>query len=722
MAAATSRRDFLKVTASAAGLLLAYRAAPAAQAQEVATLSAYVRIGPDGLVTIMAKHPDMGQGVATSLPMLIAEELDVAWENVRVEQAPADAELYGNQRSGGSRTIAMNWDDLRRVGAVGRATLIQAAAVGWRCAPHECSTLPGRVVHDASGRSASYAALAPLCAALTAIPMDSVTLKAAKDYRIVGKSMTQLATPAIVTGKPLFGIDVVRPGMLYAVYEKAPVFRARVASADLDAVKAVKGVHDAFIIEGGDEPDGLVSGVAIVADSWWRANQARSKLNVRWADHAGSDQSTAGFARAAAALNQGPPHETLRQDGDVSMAWTKATKTVEAAYDYPFLAHAPLEPMNCTADYRDGRIELWAPTRNPGGVREGVAKTLGLPLKDVTVNVVRSGGAFGRRAQVDVYVEAAAISKRVNAPVKLLWTREDDIRHDFYRPAGFHFLKGGVDADGRVVAWQDHFVTFGDAKQAASSAGLAPTEFPARFVPNCRIVSSRIPLNAPTGPWRAPGSNALAFVMQAFIDELAHAADKDPLDFRMQLLGDAAVVGDGANAYDAGRMRGVLSAVAEMSHWRNRGSQGKRTGLGVAFHYSHAGYFAEVVKVRVDDDGRVRPLQVWVAGDVGSTIINPSGADSQVVGSVIDGFSAALHQKITIENGATVESNFTDYPLLRIGDAPPVEVRFVKTDNPPTGLGEPALPPAIPALVNAVFAATGVRIRSLPIDTALLRA
>ena len=718
-----SRRDLLRVTVSAAGLVLAYRAAPAqAQAAGPATLNTYVRIAPDGIVTIIAKHPDMGQGASTVLPMLIAEELDVPWENVRFEQAKGDAELYGNQRSGGSRTVAMNWEAMRRVGAVGRATLIQAAATGWDCPAGECSTVPGKVVHTASGRTMTYGSLAPRCAAVAPVAMNAVKLKAAKDYRIVGQPKAQLASADIVTGKPIFGIDVVRPGMLYAVYEKAPVFRARVASADLRAAKAVKGVRDAFVIDGGDEPDGLVSGVVVVADSWWVANQARGKLNVTWADHAGSDHSSDGFAKAALALSQAPPHETLRQEGDTAAALATAKTTLEAAYHYPFLSHAPLEPMNCTADYRDGKVEVWAPTRNPGGAREAIARTLGIDLKDVTLNITRSGGAFGRRAQVDVYVEAAAISKRIGGPVKLLWSREDDMRHDFYRPAGFHFLKGGVDADGKLVAWQDHFVTFGDAKQAAPSAGMAGSEFPARFVPNCRIDTSRMALNVPTGPYRAPGSNGLGFVMQSFIDELAHAAGQDPVDFRMTLLGDAKVVGQGAGAYAAGRMRGVLKAVAEMSDWGARKALPARTGLGVAFHYSHAGYFAEVVKVRVESNGRVRPLKVWIAGDVGSTIINPSGALNQVVGSAIDGISSTLFQKVTFENGAAVQANFTDYPLLRIGDTPEVEVKFVITDNPPTGLGEPALPPVVPALTNAIFAATGVRIRSLPIDAALLRA
>jgi isoquinoline 1-oxidoreductase beta subunit len=720
-----SRREFLTVSAAAGGgLLIAFTIPGAAEAQgaKATTLSAYVKVAPDGIVTITAKNPEVGQGIKTMLPMLIAEELDVAWENVRIEQADNNPTVYGRQFAGGSMATPLHWDELRRVGAVARAMMIQAAAQAWNCPAGECSTTPGQVIHKASGRTSSFGSLASLCAGLTPPDPKSLPLKDAKDYRIIGKAKAQYDTAKIVTGQPLYGIDVQVPGMLYATYVKAPVFGAKVAKADLAAAKGVKGVRKAFVVDGGTNLSGLLPGVAVVADSWWTARKGRDQLNVQWADHPTSSQSSAGFAKRADELNAGAPQRSLRNDGDVAGALKGAAKTVEAAYSYPFISHATLEPQNCTAAFKDGKLEIWAPTQNPEPGRQLCATTLGLKPEDITIHMIRGGGGFGRRLSNDYMVEAAWIARETGAPVKLLWTREDDMAHDFYRPAGFHYFKGGVDASGKVVAWQDHFVTFGPGgEQIVSSAGMAGNEFPARFVPNCKIDVSTMPLGVPTGPLRAPGSNALAFVMQSFIDELAHAAGADPVDFRLKLLGDQKVVGEGASAYNAERMRGVVQAAADMSGWKTK-KLPPRSGMGVAFHYSHLGYFAEVVQVKVADDGTPKVEKVWVAADVGRQIINPHGALNQVQGSVIDGLSGALFQKITIENGAAVEQNFNSYPLLRMADAPAVEVKFLKTDYPPTGLGEPALPPAIPALTNAIFAATGKRIRSLPIDTGLLKA
>jgi isoquinoline 1-oxidoreductase beta subunit len=719
-----SRRDLLKASVVGGGLVLSFSIAAKADAAETAgaqALNAYVRVAPNGIVTIMGKNPEIGQGIKTSLPMIIAEELDVAWENVRIEQADSDPKLYGRQFAGGSLATPMNWDELRRVGAVARAMLVNAAATAWNCPSGECKTSAGQVIHVSTGRKASYGSLAAQCAGIAAPDPKTVPLKNPKDYKIIGKSTPQYDVAKIVTGAPMFGIDVRVPGMLYATYEKAPVFGAKVASADLDAARAVKGVRKAFIVEGGTKLDGLLPGVAVVGDSWWAARKGRIALKTKWADHPTSQQSSAGFDKAAAALNAGAPQTNLRKDGDVDAALKGAAKTVEAAYAYPFLAHAPLEPQNTTAQFKDGKLEIWAPSQNPEPGRQLVASTLGIKPEDITVHMTRCGGGFGRRLSNDYMVEAAWIARETGAPVKLLWTREDDMHHDFYRPAGYHYFKGGVDAAGNVVAWQDHFVTFGDGAKVASSAGMAGTEFPSRFVPNLKIDQSIIPISVPTGPLRAPGSNAIAFVNQSFIDELAHAAGADPLAFRKKLLGDKPMVGEAPSGYNAGRMQGVLAAVEKMSGWANRGKLPKGSGMGVAFHYSHAGYFAEVVQASVAATGKVKVEKVWIAADVGRQIINPAGALNQVQGAAIEGLSHALFQKITIVDGAAKQSNFADYPLLKMADSPPVEVKFVITDYPPTGLGEPALPPVIPALCNAIFAATGKRIRSLPIDTSQLK-
>jgi isoquinoline 1-oxidoreductase beta subunit len=720
-----SRRDFLRASVVGGGLVLSFSIAAKAGAAETAgaqALNAYVRIAPNGLVTIMAKNPEIGQGVKTSLPMMIAEELDVLWENVRIEQADNDPKLYTRQFAGGSLATPMNFDDLRKVGAVARAMLVNAAATAWNCPSGECKTAEGQVIHVSTGRKLAYGALAGQCAGVAAPDPKTIPLKDPKSYKIIGHPKPQYDSKKIVTGQPMFGIDVRVPGMLYATYEKAPVFGAKVATADLDAARAVKGVRKAFVVEGGTQLDGLLPGVAVVADSWWQARKGRNALKTTWQDHPTARQSTAAFDKRAAELAAGPPMANLRKDGDVDAALKGAAKTVEAAYSYPFLSHAPLEPQNTTAQFKDGKLEIWAPSQNPEPGRQLVAKTLGINPDDITVHMTRCGGGFGRRLSNDYMVEAAWIAREAGVPVKLLWTREDDMHHDLYRPAGYHYFKGGVDDKGNVVAWQDHFVTFGEGEKLASSAGMGGTEFPSRFVPNCKIDQSTIPLGVPTGPMRAPGSNALAFVNQSFIDELAHAAGADPVAFKMKLLGDTPMVG-GPQGYNAARMKGVLAAVEKMSGWAGRDKLPKGTGMGVAFHFSHMGYFAEVVQATVTPaTGAVKVDKVWVAADVGRQIVNPMGAMNQVQGAALEGLSHALYQKITIEGGAAKESNFNTYPLLRMAAAPPVEVKFVITDYNPTGLGEPALPPVIPALTNAIFAATGKRIRTLPIDTKQLKA
>jgi isoquinoline 1-oxidoreductase subunit beta len=725
--ARASRRAFLRASAAAGGgMLLALRFPALAKATtgdpQVAStmLTAFVDIAPDNTVTIMAKNPEIGQGVKTMLPMLIAEELDVDWAQVRIMQADLNPALYGNQHAGGSTATPQNWDPLRRAGAAARQMLVETAAKRWNVPASECETASGQVLHKVSGRALPYGALAANAATVPVPSLKSVKLKDPRDYKIIGHSIPGVDSALVVKGEPLFGMDTVVPGMLYAVFQKCPVFGGKVISANTDEIGKMSGVRQAFVVEGTTNLSGLMPGVAIVADSYWRAEKARRKLVVKWDEGPGSQQSSVGFAHQAADFSMKAPELSLRSDGNVTAALGSAAKVVEASYSYPFLAHAPLEPMNCTARVHDGKAEIWAPTQNPEPGRKLVAQTLGLDENDIVVHIARSGGGFGRRLMTDYMAEAAFIARAAGVPIKLVWNRADDIQHDFYRPGGFHFLKAGLDDNGKVVAWQQHFVSYGRNGRFAPSADLSPDTFPANRIDNLSYGASLIPLSVPTGPLRAPGDNALAFVFQSFIDELAHAAGKDPLQFQIDLLGKDELLPGKGSGFNTARVRGVLEKVREVSGWGQR-KLPDRTGQGVAVYYSHLGYFAEVVEATVANDGSVKINKVWAVGDIGSHVINPTAAYNMTQGAILDGFAEALHQKITIEGGRVVQANFDTFPLLRMAQAMPIEVHFLQTDNSPTGLGEPPLPAAIPALCNAIFAATGKRIRTLPIDTAILK-
>ncbi len=701
----------------------------------------YIMVHPDNTVTIIAKNPELGQGVRVMLPMLIAEELDVDWKDVKIEQADQDPK-YGSQIAGGSTATPTNWVPMRQVGAMGRHMFIEAAAEQWNVPASDLTTSMGKVMHKASNRTVTYGQLAAKVATMTPPEPNSVKMKDPKDYKIIGTTQHSPDLSKIVTGQKLFAIDQTVPGMLYAVYEKCGVFGGKVKTHNLDSIKKLPGVKAAFVVERPEITEavlpgdpGLENGIAIVAETWWQAQSARKKLQVTWDEGDRANHGSVEYAQRAQQIGQGEPMSTTRRDGDPEAALKGAAKVVEANYSYPFISHAPLEPQNCTVHFENGKCTIWSNSQIPASGRNLAAQVTGIQQNDITFHMIRGGGGFGRRLTNDYVAEAAYISKEVNAPVKLVWTREDDMRHDYYRPGGYQFLKAGLDASGKVVAWRNHFVTYGakndgqgkgPAIRTVSAGSIGATEFPQPFVENYALYTSAQPLVIRTGSLRAPTSNAMAFVTQCFIDELAHAAGKDPVQFRRDLLSQTKAEppaapggfgGFGGGGFKAERMRGVLDLVAEKSNW-GKMKLPKGTAMGVAFHFSHQGYFAEVAEVAVTGK-KVKVNKVWVAADIGSTIINPGEAMNMAQGAIIDGMGALMEQEITVDKGKVVQGNFDTHPLLRISAAPSdIEVHFLKSNNNPTGLGEPSMPPILPAIANAIFTATGDRVRALPLKKA----
>ena len=707
------RRQFMKLTGLVGGgLMLTFTLPRASAASGPLQPNGYVRIDADGIV-LYAKNPEVGQGVKTSLPMIIAEELDAAWGDVAVEQSAIDAERYGMQFAGGSMSIPMNWTTLRQAGATARAMLVGAGAKRLGVPVEELSTKDSHVVHEASGRKLAYTELAADAAEMPVPNPASLKLKSTDEFRLLGKRITGVDNEALVRGEPLFGIDQSVPDMKIAVYQKCPAIGGKATSANLDEIKAMPGVHDAFILDGNGNAMDLLPGVAIVADSTWAAIRAKRALTVDWDETEASKDSWSDAVAQAGTLRS-ETGERVVDEGDVDAAFKAADKRASGYYTYHFVSHAQLEPQNCTASFADGEIEIWAPTQTPGSGIDAVARTLGIDKTKILLHQTRIGGGFGRRLYNDFMCEAAAISQRAGVPVKLQWTREDDMAYDLYRAGGFHQLEGSLDADGKVTGWRDHFITFANDGRPVSGGALRPGVFPSGLVDNVRFEQTALDWKNRCAAWRAPGANVFGFVVQSFLHELAATAGRDHLEVLLEVFGEPRwLVPNNPQTLNTERAANVVRLAAEKAGWGSDMPDGR--ALGLAFYFSHMGHIAEVADVSVSDDKKVKVHKVTVAADVGP-IVNLSGAENQMQGSVVDGLSTMMGLSVTFENGRVQQSNFDQYPLLRMAATPKVDVHFVDSDFSPTGLGEPALPPLAPAVCNAIYTVTGHRIRTLPIS------
>lgn len=743
------RRAFLRLGAAAGGLLLTLDLLgcrsidePAAPSGLPFSPNAFLRLDPDGTVTLLVGRPEMGQGVRSGLPRIVAAEMDADWSRVRLEQADLD-EKYGDQYGGGSNSTQHDFTRLRQAGAAARQLLLHAAARQWRVPVGELHTQSGRVVHG-DVRSVDYGALATAAHALAAkepaLLEDAakLPLRDPREVLLLGKPMRQLDVPDIVTGHIRFGLDVRVPGMRFAVVTRSPTLGARVSAIDAREARAIPGVSavvpidaDALADLGGNCPK-PPNGVAVVADSTWTALQARERLRIDWTNGPGANESTSALAAQARRLARQTPARVLRTDGDVDAALRRATRTLDVVYEQPLVAHAQMEPVSCTAWCQADRCELWAPTQDPAAARDAAAKVSGLAASQIVVHPLRMGGGFGRRYYHDMVVEAVVVSRAVGAPVQVVWTREDDMRHGFYRPGSLHRMRGGIDERGRPIAWEVHLVNASRGEFLRWTLPAGATEFPAGadlgrydlpvgLVGNLRLQASKISTPIPRGQWRSIEEFNNVFATQCFLDELAHLAGRDPLEMQLELLGPPRQLpydDDPAYKWDTGRLARVLRTAAERASWRTPLPAGH--GRGIACSYANEAYAAMVAEV-VMDGRHLRITRYVCAVDCG-LVVNPSGVEAQVQGSVMFGLSAALHQEITVEHGAVVQGSFNDFPLLRIGEAPAVEVRIVggggvfgEASGPPLGAGEMAVPPVAPALANAIFAASGQRLRRLPL-------
>jgi isoquinoline 1-oxidoreductase beta subunit len=714
-----SRRTFLKAAGAfaAVGLTIGFEWAGTGRRALAATMpdatfapNAFLRVAPDNSVTVIAKHVEMGQGAYTGIATIVAEELDANWQDVRVESAPADAKRYANlafgtiQGTGGSSAMANSWMQLREAGAKARAMLVSAAAAQWQVPASELTTRDGSVHHATTNRTATYGSLASAAARLP-VP-DTVTLKSPKDFRLIGHQLPRVDVPPKTNGTAQFTLDVTFPGMLVALLQRPLLFGATVKSFDASAAKAVPGVVSVVQVPGG---------VAVVAKGFWAAKQGRDALKVEWDDSKAEKRSSDAIMAEYRQLAE-QPGMSARKDGDATKALAGAVKKISASYAFPYLAHAPMEPLDAVVKLTADSCEIWAGDQFQTVDQANAAHTAGLDPQQVRIHTLYAGGSFGRRAntQSDYIVEAVSIAKALGAngtPVKLQWTREDDIHGGLYRPMYFHKLDAGLSADGKLVGWRHRIVgqsilagtPFASVmvKNGIDGTSVEGAANVAYAIPNISVELTTTQTGVPVLWWRVVGSSHTAFAVEAFIDEAAHAVRKDPFVFRRDLL-----------AHEP-RMRGVLELAAQKAGWDPAKPLPKGRGRGIAVAEAFKTYVAQVAEVSVDKDGNVKVERVVCAVDCG-TPINPDVIAAQMEGGIGFGLGAALHSAITLKDGKVEQNNFDGYQVLRFAEMPKVEVHIVQSGEAPTGVGEPGVAPVGPAVANAIFAATGRRIHSLP--------
>ena len=700
-----NRRDFLKATALAgSGLFLGFNLLPSKKLNAAVfnaslegnfNFNSYMSIGTDGIVTIFSPNPEVGQGIKTSFPMTVAEELDVDWSKVRVEQAPLDAARFERQVAGGSGSTPHSWKRLRQAGATARHMLIEAAANVWKVPMSECSTDKGVVMHKASGKSLNYGDLVIEATKIT--PPKEVKLKDRKDFKLIGTFVKGVDNQAIITGKPLFGLDFYREGMMIAMLQRPPAFGLKLKSFDGAAAKVMPGIVDVLSFK---------NNVAIVGKTTWEVKKAREIVKIEW-EKDGNLESTDDHNRLFKELMNSDKAEMRRKDGDTEGVFKTAAKVIEAEYQCPFLSHSPMEPMNFFAHVTADKVELIGPTQNPQSARADVAKLLSVAPEKVTVQMTRMGGGFGRRLRSDFAMEAAELSSIIKAPVKVIWTREDDMTGGIYRPACRYRFRAALDKDSNLIGYEQRGVGInaGDSTRGGNN-------FPSGAIPNVLIDSIEHKSPITTGPWRAPITNFLAFAEQSFLDQIAEASGKDPVQMRLDLLDKAKKTPVGAIKYDIDRFKAVIQLAAEKSGW---GKKKKDVYQGFSVYFSHASYVAQVAEM-VKEKGKPVLKKIYAAVDCG-IVVNQSGALNQVVGSMVDGLGHAMYGNLTFKNGAPEQNNFNTYRLIRMNEIPEVEVHFVDNGIDPTGLGEPALPPLGGAVANAIYKATGKRVNNQPFMT-----